>query len=433
MSGTVKTLATYSSLAGVESLFGVTENNIYNVTSSGAVGAAVLARGGTTAVHQWTMFGDGTNNWLCMFNGVDKPAFYNGTTWTAVDAVSVPAITGVTTTGLIGAMSYQGRLFLIEKDKLKFWYLTAGAVGGAATAFDLTAQASRGGYLSEALPFTYDGGSGLDDSAIFLTSMGEAIVYTGTDPSDATKWTKRGTYFVGKPLSRKCMVKVGGDVFILTESGVVRMSSAMNGITTSDQFYVSDKIRNNINILASANIGANWEMFVYMKENALIINLPNTQQYVMNISTGAWCLFDWAAECFGVMGSQLYWGKSTYTRKAWNGSSDADSVNNIINAYARTANFNFGSQNKKQFKFGKLNIKPTASSTIYGLFYVDNIVQNGSVANALGTTIADRMNIMFKTTTNPGVFFSLYIADQSSTSMPQWYATNFVYEDGGLV
>jgi len=431
MTGTVQTLATYSYLTGTEVMFGCTASGIYDVTSSGAVGAAVLAR--TVAKHQWTMFGDGTNNWLCMFNGTDKPAFYNGTTWTAVDGVSVPAITGVTTTNLISGMSYQGRLFLLEANTLKFWYLPAGVVGGAAVAFDLTAQASKGGYLSEALPFTYDGGSGLDDCAIFLTSMGEAIVYKGTDPATAANWVKLGTYYVGKPASRKSMCKVGGDVFILTESGVVRMSSAMNGITTSDQFYVSDKIRSTLSASVSAALGSNFEIFPYLKENALIINQPNAQQFVMNISTGAWCLFDWSAECFGVLYSQLYFGKSTYTRKAWFGTSDADSFGNTINAYVRTANFTLGSQNIKKFKFGSINYQAQATITIQGIGYLDGIVQNESITQDMATFSSGQSNKIFTLSFGTGTYFGIYVNDGTATSTSKFYSIRFVFEDGGLI
>ena len=66
MTGNGKTLATYSGLSGSTDLFCATSSGIYNVSSSGAVGAAVIAR--TNGKHQHCMFGDGTSSWLIMCN-----------------------------------------------------------------------------------------------------------------------------------------------------------------------------------------------------------------------------------------------------------------------------------------------------------------------------------------------------------------------------
>ena len=93
MTGNGKTLAIYNSISGTNTMFCATASGVYNVTSPGAVGASVAAR--TDGKHQWTMFGDGTSNWLIMPNGIDKPLYYDGTTWTAVDALSTPAFTAV--------------------------------------------------------------------------------------------------------------------------------------------------------------------------------------------------------------------------------------------------------------------------------------------------------------------------------------------------
>lgn len=94
MTGTGKTLAVYNKLTGSNQMFGFTASGIYNASSAGAVGASVLAR--TNGKHQWVMFGDGTNNWLIACNGIDDPAYYDGTTWTAVDETTTPALTGYT-------------------------------------------------------------------------------------------------------------------------------------------------------------------------------------------------------------------------------------------------------------------------------------------------------------------------------------------------
>ena len=90
MTGSGKTLVTYNALNGTNKMFCATASGVYNVSSAGAVGASVATP--TNGKYQWTMFGDGTSNWLIMVNGVDKPLYYDGTTWTAVDAASTPMI-----------------------------------------------------------------------------------------------------------------------------------------------------------------------------------------------------------------------------------------------------------------------------------------------------------------------------------------------------
>lgn len=323
MTGNGKTLATYAGLDGTETLFCSTASGIYNVNSSGAVGAFALAR--TNGKHQWVMFGDGTSNWLIMCNGVDKPAYYNGAAWTAVDGASVPALTGVTTTNLVSPMVYQGRLFFAEINTLNVWYLASGTVGGALTKFDLSLVASRGGYIMAMINWTYDGGDGSDDRAIFMTSQGEVIVYQGVDPGSATDWAKVGTYYLGKPLGRRCLCKFGGDVLVLTEDGVVPMSAALTGVVNDSKIRLSNKIERAFQVRAALyGSSFGWEMIHYPKEGVLIVNAPlgedigSHYQFVMETSTQSWCMFDsWEAETFGLLNKQLYFAVGTKTVKAW--------------------------------------------------------------------------------------------------------------------
>lgn len=374
MTGNGKTLATYAALTGTETMFCATASGIYDVTSSGAVGASVLAR--TDGKHQHIMFGDGTNNWLIMCNGVDKPAYYNGTAWTAVDAVSVPALTGVTTTTLVSPMVYQGRLWFAQKDTLNVWYLASGTVGGALTKFDLSLVASRGGYVMAMINWTYDGGDGSDDRAVFVTSQGEVIVYQGVDPSSAATWEKVGTYYVGKPLGRRCLCKYGGDVLMLTEDGVIPLSSALTGVVNYSRISLSDKIEQAFQQRAAIYGGVfGWEMMVYAKEGVLIINAPFQEdggshlQFVMNTITKQWCFFSaWEAEAFGVLNKQLYFTVGTKTVKAWTTDrSEYVGSSTPIFAVCTPAYSNLGSKENKQVKMQRITIYNPHATIFTGL------------------------------------------------------------------
>ena len=347
MAQTGKTLAVYNKLTGSNQMFCYTSGGIYNVSSAGAVGATVLAR--TNGKHQWVMFGDGTSNWLIAVNGVDKPAYYDGTTWTAVTHATSPALTGYTGNAVENFVSvnvFKGRLFFLEKESLSFWYLAAGAAGGALTEFDLSGEATKGGYLLAMATWTRDAGSGPDDFAVFLTSEGEAIVYQGTNPNSATTWGKVGSYTIGKPLGRRCVMQYGGDCVVITENGALVLSSLLLSGDERAKFALSYKIQNAI-VDAARSYGSNfgWKAIVYPAYDAMLVNIPiaedgEHQQYVMNTLTKSWCKFtDWDAEDFAVFNGELYFANGTATYKAWTGT--IDGADDIV-YYAKQAFQDFG-------------------------------------------------------------------------------------------
>lgn len=340
----VKTLAVYNKMTGTSEMYAATDAGVFASSSAGAVGASVATS--TDGYWQWTNFGDGTNNWLIMVNGVDKPNYYNGSAWTAVDGVTSPALTGLTTTDIIGVFAHKGRLFFIEKNSLSFWYLAAGAAGGALTEFDLASIATRGGYLVAGGTWSVDSGDGPDDRAVFVTSEGEAIVYVGTNPSDASAWSKVGTYFLGQPLGRRCLVQLGGDLIVITESGAYPLSKIMQANVAEAALAVSDRIINAFNEAArlyGTNVG--WEGVYFPARQAMICNIPTLEfttakQYVMNTSTKAWCEFEsWNALCFAVFNNELYFGGVDGVQHAWTGTAD---VGLNIEARAKEAFSKFG-------------------------------------------------------------------------------------------
>lgn len=348
--GVHRTLAVYNSMTGTSKMFTATDAGIFDASSAGAIGASVATS--TNGYWQYTNFGDGTNNWLVMVNGVDKPNYYNGSAWTAVDAVSTPALTGLATTSIIGVFAHKGRLFFIEKNSLSFWYLAAGAAGGALTKFDLSSIATRGGYLVAGGTWSVDSGSGPDDRAVFVTSEGEAIVYMGTNPSSANTWSKVGTYFLGRPRGRRCVVQVGGDLVIITENGAYPLSAVMQSNVVQQTLAISNRILNAFND-ASRTYGGltGWEGVFYPARSAIVFNIPTVadagaKQYVMNYTTKAWCEFDsWPAVCFAVFNGDLYFGKDGGVQKAWTGTSDVGL--NIV-PDAKEAFSKFGSDAQKQ-------------------------------------------------------------------------------------
>jgi len=351
-----KSLMAWNGPTGSNKLFAGTASGIYNVSASGAAPAAETATC-TNGKLQWVNFAVASGSeFLIAVNGTDKMLYYDGATWESVDGGSAHAVTGVTTSNIIHVNIFKFRLFFIEKSKLSFWYLPPAVLGGAAVEFQMNSIFSRGGFVMAMGTWTIDSGTGSDDLAVFVTSEGEAAVFRGSNPASSTDWSLVGVYFVGRPIGRRCFVKFGGDMVLLTENGAFPLSAAL--LTAA-----IDRVRALTNMIEQAFTTAarlyqsafGWETTVYLGQSALIVNIPNAeggthQQYVMNTITKKWCQFSgWDAECFIVFNGELYFCRSgsNGTAKAWTGPSDFGT--NIVVDVKQAFNY-FGSDDQKELK-----------------------------------------------------------------------------------
>lgn len=331
----VESLMPYNA-ATSSKLFAASGTAIYNVTAAGAVGAAVVT-GQTNARWQHVNYGTTGGQYLYAANGADPLQLYNGTAWQAVTGASAPiAITGVTTSNLIHVNEYRSRLFFIQKNSFYVWYLPANSLGGAAASIDLAPLFRLGGYLMAMTTWTIDNASGVNEYAVFVSSEGEVVTYLGTDPSVAGNFVKVAQFRIGRPIGRRCFVKVGSDVVMICADGFVPISKALLTDRSQTVDALSNKIQNLVNIDA-ANYGSNfgWEACLYPIGNKLVFNVPQTAgsvqyQYVMNTVNNSWARFTgWNANCFAVMGDVLYFGgnlgsaaNSAYVSKADTGFAD---------------------------------------------------------------------------------------------------------------
>jgi hypothetical protein len=357
ISGQVQTLMSYD--AGATSKFFAISSagSIYDVTTQGAVGAPAVS-GLLSGYWEYTNITTAGGGYLYAVNGLDSPRLYDGASWTAITGVSTPAITGVTTSTLSNILLFKHRLWFIQKNTLKAWYLPTDAVGGAAAVFDLSAVATLGGYLVDMEAWTIDAGYGADDNLAFITSEGEVIVYRGTDPASASTWTEVGLWKLGAPIGNRCMTKYGGDLIILTQDGLVPMTAAIQSDRLDPRVALSDKIQGAIASATATYAGSStptalgWATLCYPKKNALWINVPvavgSQQQYVMNAITKAWCNFTgWAANCWELFNDEPYFGGSGVVRRAWD-STYADVGSNIATTSLQAFNY-FGSRGVKKY------------------------------------------------------------------------------------
>lgn len=340
----IRSLISYKAANGAAKLFAGANDGIYDVTAGGTIGA--VSSVATNAEWQSVSIttAGGSFVWCC--NGVDKARYFNGTAWTVLDTVSSPALTGVTSTDITNVSLFKSRLYLTVKNSLSFWYLPVNSVAGAALEFPLGALFRRGGYLVATDTWTLDGGNGPEDYFVAVTSEGEVAVYTGTDPSSAAAWALKGVYYVGKPLSRRCFVKIGGDLCLLTVQGLYPLSKALQSATVDARSAVSDKIsRAWVDYTQSYGTLYGWQPVNFPEATFLLVNVPvigrhdidsvYSYQFVMNTQTGAWCRFvNMPAEVWGTHDGKLFFALHNKVFQAWTGTDD---VGKPIDSRAKTA------------------------------------------------------------------------------------------------
>lgn len=368
---TVETLVEYLPITGGSTLFAAAGTAIYNVTTAGAVGAAVQT-GLSNARWENAQITTPGGSFLYLVNGVDKPRLWDGATWKSIDGASTPAITGVTTTLLAHAQLFKNRLFFVEKNSMRVWYLPVNSIGGAASQLDLGSVFRLGGFIQAAYTWTIDAGSGSDDHLVVLSSNGEVAVYSGADPSSATDWRLIGVFTLGRPLGRRCAVKFGGDLAINCMEGVFPLGKGLLSASVDRRVALTDKIQNSVSVAANSyanNYG--WQLCQYPDNNMLVLNVPAgngvNYQYAQNTITGAWTKFTgWNASVWLNAATGLYYGDSNSVKKAWTGNLDGTTPiqSDILPAFSYFGN----KARNKYFTMVRPYIQSTGTpSIVYGL------------------------------------------------------------------
>ena len=248
---------------------------------------------------------------------------------TVMGAYTTIGITGVDSSTFINVNLFKNRLYFTQKNTLVCWYLDVNAIGGAANPLYFGSIARNGGFLQAMGTWTIDAGQGADDYAVFVTSMGEVIVYNGTDPTTATTWALKGVWQLGQTFNRKCFFKWGGDLLLLTQDGLVPLASALQSSRLDPRINLTDKIYYPISQAATnyySNFG--WQIQYFASENMLILSIPTNsgmEQYVMHTITKAWARFTGIqAYCWEVSGDNtMHFGGDGFVGNFYASSSDA--------------------------------------------------------------------------------------------------------------
>ena len=313
-----------------------------------ATGNRVTISGATESNYNGTYFVTVTNSTTFTYTMATAPA----ANATVVGSYTVLGITGVNSNTFINVNMCQNRLFFVQKNSMTFWYLPVESIGGAALDFPLGSVARSGGFLQAMGTWTLDAGYGVDDLSAFVTSMGEVIVYKGTNPSDPNAWSEVGVWQMGQTFARRCFFKWGGDLLLLTQDGLVPMSAALQSSRLDPRINLTDKIFYAVSQAATTYYDQfGWQINYFASENMLILNIPTGtgfEQYVMHTITKSWAKFTGVnAICWEVSGNnKIYFGANGFVGEFYSQLSD-DGSNIVATAQQAYSYFDSRGQLKR--------------------------------------------------------------------------------------
>lgn len=297
----VHTILPYTGSTSTETrLFATTVAGIHDVTASDATPPApVLAfaspsgNAGYGIAHGHTTT---AGNFLWYADEVNGLHLYTENTQTWTEPASL-GITGVDPADIVFVTNYKGFTLFAERDTANIWILPVNSISGAVTRLGLGYKLQAGGDIVGMWSWTYDGGVGLDDLLVVVSRGGDVVVFNGTDPTDSASFGIQGVWGVGKmPAGRNVATTFGGDLLLMTRSGVVPMTRLVTGRTVGAEQYQTSKISNLFNALMIAygdTLG--WSMRLHPEEGALLVTVPtgdgSETQLAMSLDTKSWSQF----------------------------------------------------------------------------------------------------------------------------------------------
>jgi hypothetical protein len=225
------------------------------------------------------------------------------------------AVTGFDTSKAIQINAFGQRIWFVEKNSFRVWYLALQSIAGAATSLDLSSLFKLGGSLAGMVTWTVAGQTVTQQYAVFVSTQGEVVIFSGYDPASASTWAQVGTARIGQPVGNRFWTKLGTDVVMITADGFVPLSEVLQLDRKSNADAISNRIVNAANAAVqsySSNFG--WQVSLYPIGNKLFVNVPLIEgsksiQYVMNTITGSWCSYSGLnANCWEATQSAIYFG-----------------------------------------------------------------------------------------------------------------------------
>lgn len=346
-------------------IFATSSDSIFDVTSSGAVGAAAVSSL-TNGQWDWINFTDLSGLKLVCANAADGVRTYDGSTW------ATSSITGATATDLYGLAAHQSRIWAIEFGTLSAWYMdNTFAASGAMTEFPIGALCAKGGQLVKIISVSRDGGGGLDDLLAFITSEGEILLYSGITPGGGGDMVKVGTYEVGRPVGGTlCATKVGGSIWVVTEDGPVDLNDVIAGRGTNANEPLTRVSPDFVNAARGYAAQSGWQVLSWPSRGWTMCNLPQGSgatpiQHVYSHRSGTWSRFtELAATYWMESENTLYFGTAAGVVNRGFAGQRLDG-NSSIQAEIVWAPSRLGTPAIKAFQHGRLHFRGPLTAQLF--------------------------------------------------------------------
>ncbi|HEX3412882.1 MAG TPA: hypothetical protein VHT00_14275 [Stellaceae bacterium] len=297
-----------------QSMFAANATKLYNVTTS----APVLVQGGQASGNYCAsqLANQGGDFLLALNDAGDYPLRFDGTTWTQLNAGQINGPAGsnvVNGKNLTYVTKYRNRWFFIEASSMNAWYLPLNAIQGTLAMIPLSGAATKGGKLLFCASWSIDAGDGIDDKLVFCTDLGELLIFTGGDPSNAANWSQEGRYSIAPPMGMNAWLPLGGDLLIATTQGIIPTSAS---ITKSSEELELAAITRTIKPMWRDEVNAKtqwpWTLHNWESYGGIFVTWPgSTPGYcaVVNAATGAWCRFvGYDATCWMRLRDDMFFG-----------------------------------------------------------------------------------------------------------------------------
>jgi hypothetical protein len=235
-----------------DKLFAVTNDGIYNISVQGGTPAKVvdfLDKGVDAGWCSWHNFTNTAGaQFLLVCDLINGYYIYDGAanTWTKiVEGTNPGTINGADPDSFCFVTVWKNRVWFVERDSTRGYYLeTVGIATGKVVPFDFGSKMRYGGFLKGLYSWTLDAGMGVDDHLVAVSSEGDVLVYTGTDPTTAGQFGMRGVWFIGEtPRGRRGASDFGGDLLVGSQFGLVPLSRLVQGVSDPNQLYMTSKIQ----------------------------------------------------------------------------------------------------------------------------------------------------------------------------------------------
>lgn len=306
----VESLHEFINEAGTRKLLACGDGSIYDATSSSASSLVGSLNGNRWESCKY-------ENKLYMVNGADAPREYNGT------AISATAWTGLGASDLAKlchVSSFKDRMYFCHNEYSTIYYADSLLSSLSLTAFPVGYYLTQGGIPMFTAQFSQMTGDGNENQFVIVGSEGDVLIYRGDFPGVGGNWTLDKRLVIPRPLSRRAHVRIGSDLLILTEAGLLSLRKAINPDLEGSKDYVSKRVDSSLReLIALYGQNEGWQLTKYLKRQLLIVNIPtvegnastNPQANQMAFNVETWGVADfegWDAGCFATYDGDLYMG-----------------------------------------------------------------------------------------------------------------------------